>query len=212
MVMAVWPSPVSAEIISNFSESSEGWTVVDIDPTPLTNPPTITDTYGAASWSGLYIYTGDRTGNATYFSAPAKFLGDQSTAFGTPFSYDMFVAGSTAEASIDLLLVGSEMTLIGDLRTPSSSLVWETFEIPLVGTSFALNAVGGDPATDDNVRAVLTDLTGLYILADHVPGYEDTYLDNVRLQSIPEPSTIAALSSLGLCGLFALRWRRRRKS
>ena len=210
IVTMIASSTASAEIISDFSTGADGWWVVDINHKPLTNPPEIVATYPNTDWDGGCIWTGDFTGNATYFSAPAKFLGDQSTAFGTQFSYDMMVFGQIREHSIDLLLVGGEMTLIGDSGTPSLGPVWGTLEISLVGSSFVLNAVDGGPATDDNVRSVLANLTGLYILADHGPEYEYTYLDNVKL--IPEPSTIAVLSSLGLCAIIGLGWRRRRKA
>lgn len=72
---------------STFDTNSEGWSVADWNNPDLT---TIVQTFSVGWISsggnpGGYINASDLGGNWFWFSAPAKFLGNKSAAFGTSF-------------------------------------------------------------------------------------------------------------------------------
>lgn len=203
---------LTADIVSTFDGDSEGWTIKDIS-WPVGNPPTVIGS-DAGHWASTggnpngTFWTNDLSGGQTYFSAPAKFLGNHASAFGTTLGYDLRLASGTAQSgdNFEVILVGADTTLLGNFNDNLPDSAWQSFGVELAGGSFRLNALGGPVASDADVQAVLEDLSGLYIFADFVNGRETTYLDNVSM--VPEPSTVILLAT-GALGLLAYGCRRR---
>jgi hypothetical protein len=204
-----------ASVISNFEVGSEGWTLADIFQ-PIANPPTIIGggsvIYETAEGNPAgSIATADVSPNATFFMAPAKFLGDASSAFGTTFSYDMRLQTGVGQVGAAVMMVGGGLTLLGGAgNVPTEA--WETFGVDLIGASFNVNARTGPTATDAQLQQVLGSLTALYIQPDVNNGPEFAYLDNVVLKTtvVPLPATLP-LFGTALAGLGLARWRNRTK-
>src|SRR5437868_560716 len=80
-------------VSSSFTADNENWRVVAYPSTTYTSAPT---DFGLATWlstggnPGGYIRSFDPSGGDTYFTAPAKFLGNQSAAYGTALEYDLY--------------------------------------------------------------------------------------------------------------------------
>ena len=211
-VQACHAGPVS----SDFASGSEGWTNISLN-WPYNNPPSISGTYGV-DWTaaeGGYIYRLDPDALASYFSAPGKFLGDQSDAYGLELRFD-FRPDAMAELNPGphVILTGGGGTLYRDVEPPTGS-VWTTRQVALLATNdWHFNSEFGPAPSESDFRSVLANLTGVYIYADWISGYETESLDNVILgvdSSIPEPATALALLA-GLPGLARyVHSRRKRK-
>ena len=133
-----------------------------------------------------------------YFSARAKFLGDQSLAFGNTLSFDAkdIGIGTSNLDDPELILVGDGKTLYY-LAGFDPSTAWTHFEITLAPDSdWHLNGFDGLMPTEANFASVLGSLDSMYLLGDWISGEDDSGLDNVEM-IVPEPSTILLLG-LGL--------------
>lgn len=130
--------------------------------------------------------------DAWYFIAPGKFLGDQSKAYGYRLSFDLkssyepynvivttpFVVLSGAGKHI-FLRVGV------DYSAPLDS--WTQYSIPLFHNAFINNwrvsssnlLNHSDPATEQDIREVLGDITGLHILGTYGRN-STTRIDNIK--------------------------------
>lgn len=189
---------------STFNTDNEGWRVgnffiatgVPAVPgyLPLGNPPPCIRTEDIFDWNA--------------FLAPAKFLGNQSAAFGGSLSFDIFMRENDNVAYYAVILEGGGLQLGFSDGVPPL-LTWSTFTIPLTGNGWLKNlntgsGIGGDPATAAELQAVLGNLTALRINADWKTGADLIALDNVRLNPAPLPATGLLLAS-GLLILAAGR-------
>jgi hypothetical protein len=194
---------LGSTISSNFDSGDEGWGGVSFSLPLNTNPPIQTGssfvTYNPIGGNpGGFISSIDPDPDLLYFSAPAKFLGDQSAAFGNTLSFDAKDIGGVNDDP-ELILTGGGMTLYY-LAGLDPSTAWTHFEITLApDTTWHLNYLGNlATISDKDFSSVLSSLDGMYLLGDWASGPDDSGLDNVEL--IPEPST-GLLFGLGLVGL-----------
>jgi hypothetical protein len=206
-------SPAQAAVIaqSTFDNSAEGWLVKDLDPSFSTIVGTYTPTFQTIGGNpGGFISQTDPGPNAWFFSAPAKFLGDQSTAFGGSIRWNIKtdIIGSNLVPSI--MLVGQSVTLFyPTLQKPGTSFTDPTsqFSVPLIPSGWRINnpQTGLQP-TDIQFQQVLGNLSAIRLLGDWGNGFETTGLDNVVLSSaptsapIPETSSTFSLLAFGTLG------------
>jgi hypothetical protein len=150
----------------------------------------------------------------SYFSAPAKFLGNQGAALGGELRFHTRtvnrsgVTGPADEA--DVVLRGAGLTLAANLLDPAPD-AWTPVTVSLSAGAWRVsNTFSGAYASEAQIAAVLADLDALWINAEHfTPVVETIGLDSVLLTSpIPEPGILAML--LGGLGVLTLRCRRRR--
>jgi hypothetical protein len=168
-------------IVSTFDTDAEGWLVVGVQGgygLPVTGGI-------AANWSETYgllgggVQTPDQYAE-TFFSAPAKFLGNQSVAFGTDLQFDIFVSYTDNAVYPAVILHSAAKNLYYNiLTTPINA--WAHRSIPLAGVGWKVNGWKGAAATDADMLEVLSDLQGLYINAEWNTGADLTYLDDVIL-------------------------------
>jgi hypothetical protein len=127
--------------------------------------------------SGGTISTVDRY-TETFFSIPPEYLGNQSGAFGTNITFDIKISYSDNATYPAVILVGQSKVLYFNMM---STIVgqWETRNIPLKGQGWKLNSWQGADATDEDMKEVLSNLSGCYINAEWMTGPDTTYLDNV---------------------------------
>ena len=126
-----------------------------------------------------------------FFSAPPKFLGDQSLMYGGSLSYRLgfFSYGGSFQSAPDTYLVSSNrgMTLVmrGSI-TPLSFLNQPSLTLTETG-GWLVNGTAGAPSRHDFTR-VLSSLSAVLIRGGHYSGAEDTYLMAVALNP---PSSFA---------------------
>lgn len=208
----IWAATASAAI-STFDTDAENWSVVS-----FTNPnagdfsvvSTNAPTYHATGGNpGGYISTLDPDNGDFMFSAPSKFLGNQSGA--ALLSYDLnYPVGNLDYKPVDIMLTDG-----------ATRLLWLSNPTPALGPGFTHVAVGLAPSanwhlgsnsgvtpTAGDFQTVLANLTGLFISGEYTAGLIETPgLDNVKL-SVPEPTSLALFATATITAL-ALRWRRR---
>lgn len=183
---------------SNFDINAEGWRVADL-PQSLGNPPVVVQ-YWDVEWSAGggnpfgYVHLLDTGNDWFWFTAPAKFLGDQSAAYGNALSFDLACTGNDGVPYAGVILVGSGYALFRELPPPGTSFT--SYVVPLSEDGWHVGAVDGPITSAAQMQQMLSSLTALYINADWQTGYETTSLDNVVL--VPEPAGLGIVL-IGVC-------------
>jgi hypothetical protein len=158
-----------ADVTSTFASSSEGWVSVMLaypqpsaPPTPLGNSPFTPNygTFGSPSEKGVSLVDpdgNDANGNTQYWSAPAKFLGNQVTAYGGSMAYDLIDTnvGFGPFAEEDAILVGGGLTLVYVSLQPSF--------LDAGSAAFALTVNGSEFLSGDTVEWNGVPLTTTYV-------------------------------------------------
>ncbi len=198
------PATASADVISNFDTNLEGWTLAN-------NDPFSTFTYQASSGNpGGYALFGDGAqGKWDDFSAPAKFLGNDSEYVNGSFNFDLYHnEPANGVANNPLCITDTSGDWISVVIAPLPINEWTSYSFAL-NTSSGFLFDGGAAATQSQIDTVLSDVASIWVPADLYGGPDDTGLDNVSLVGAPEPGTLTLLCSalLGLAGAFYLRRR-----
>jgi alkaline phosphatase D len=159
------------------------------------------------NFSTGYIWSTDPTGNNWFtFSAPSKFLGNQSGNYSGTLSFDLKDQNSDNVMGTAVDLVGAGHTLQYAYNLPAGNN-WTHFAITLLPTSWT-DSSGAD-LTPAVMSSVLGSLEAIYISGDWKTGPDTSSLANVTLTTptpTPIPSTFFLLGP-GLAGLCALRRR-----
>jgi hypothetical protein len=178
---------VSAE--STFNADADGWSCIN-DCTNFTFHTTGGNPGGFITAEDLQL------GPRWRFSAPAKFLGDQSAAFGGVLSFDLsqdpLSAGTSSPSGADVVLFDGTTSIFLDIAgVPDIYPNWTSWSVPL-DLSAPWRASTGDVAaggittplgfaTEEQMLTVLSSLTGLFIAGEFWTGTDRGYLDNVRV-------------------------------
>jgi hypothetical protein len=193
-------------VTSTFDSDAEGWTTFN-DANAL-----YSSTFGnpAGSFEGI-----DRVNSVVwYFDAPAKFLGDQSSNFGAPLSYDIWVSDYNPANTVvgDVVIRGNGLQLKWREAAPVAD-AWTTQTVILDSTGGWERSADDVPATEAELRLVLSNLQFLRIRGEYHSGPDHGFLDNVTLGTAPapEPSSVA-LANIGLMGVIAGALQNRRKA
>jgi hypothetical protein len=171
-----------ADILESFDGGAADWSIVaypfrNYVANPQTQPAPFDAAFGNPAGS---LRIGDVYGE-TGAAAPAPFLGDRSSCYGHPLSFDIFLrfvdAGATYPA---VVLRSSTMSVYYDTPAPPTE-VWVTTVVPLSEGGWKQSGTNA-PVSEATFRGVLADLQGLYIYTEWHSGPDDTSLDNVRLE------------------------------
>ncbi len=172
-------------VSSTFDSGTDGWLNVTL-PYPSAVPPTITFSFTPQATSGrLTMSDPDGTspsGDAQYWCAPAKFLGNQSGAGVLGCELSNVGSGNGPFAQEDVVLVGGGLTLsysFGSLPPQVATPV--PFTLDLYGGGAHLGGLSAPLATSTQVSTVLASLTALYIRAEYQLGPDTQAFDNVTL-------------------------------
>jgi Laminin B (Domain IV) len=183
------PPSASAVVRSDFeSGDDDGWIVIGNQSITLQFDP-------AGGNPGGRVTVEDDGPGAVFFSAPAKFRGDQSEMYEGFLAFDLF--SNTTQADTDgpdvVELVGAGLTLTFSIdRLPG--MTWVSHTISLVAADGWSDPQG--PASEGQLQAVLENLEAIHIPADWLSGTgpeDQTSLDNVTL--IPGRTTVFGLKS-----------------
>jgi hypothetical protein len=147
-------------------------------------------------------------GGVWFFSAPSKFLGDDSATYGQNLSFDLRMRGSgPLFDDSDVILSGAGLNLVYDTTAVPQDPIWTSYSIPLVDTAgWKVGSLVGPAPTQAQFLAVLSALTSLWIRGEFITGSDSGDLDNVTLGAVPEPNTLVLAGVvLSAFGAGALR-------
>jgi len=181
-------------VSSRFDGGAEGWTLVGdangaagiphVNPVGYSVQPYHSSTGGNPG--GAIYAIDDAKGLDWYWQAPPKFLGNMSGAYGGTLSFEVKVPASPDFDRPDVILAGSDVTLVIDAG-PSPSyppLNWQHYSVRLAeGEGWKVTRLDGSDATGEQIRNVLRSLAVLRIRGEFYYGVDTGYLDNVRIES-----------------------------
>ncbi|MEN6371319.1 MAG: laminin B domain-containing protein [Armatimonadota bacterium] len=190
---------------STFDSDREGWKITG-DAQQGSSDPNWAATGGN---TGGFVYaTDDVQGGVWYWSAPSKFLGNKSAAYGCTLDFDLIQTpiDSQFEAD-DIVITGSGVTMVFN-TSYNPKATWTHYSVNLAqGAGWTVN---GAAATSSNINTVLSSISSIRIRGEYRTGSDTGSLDNVTLNgTVPEPGSLAALAS-GLGALMAGFIRRRK--
>jgi len=189
LVLVVLPSIVCATAqgqLSTFDTDNDGWELSGPFPTTHFGDQSIPS--GQATWDdsvGLppgSLHVGD-VWHWTWVRVPARYLGDRSAMYGTTLEFDIQITTSDGVPYPAVALQGHAITLLYNLDSPPLG-EWLHVVIPIIEDGWVINDyANGPPATSEDIRNILGDLRGVYILIEWRTGADDTHLDNVRFSA-----------------------------
>lgn len=187
--------------VSTFDVDDEGWMIVG-DAQGGSANPTYNSTGGNPG--GHISATDDVTGGTWFFSAPEKFLGDRTGAYGTELTFDLIQDSTSSQyINTDIWLRGATLNLAFD-TSYNPGRDWTSYAIAIdENAGWRVGVIGGPMATQSDIMAVLQDVRALEIRGEFRTGGDRGGLDNVVF--VPEPGA-AMMAMLGL----PLLWRRTR--
>lgn len=165
---AVWGGP---GVSSTFDTDAEGWST-DKDAQNFM-------WQSAGGNPGGFVSAIDiGTGQYWRFTAPASYLGDRSALYGQDFSYDIRQLGvvGTVTNQPDVRLVGGGVTIEFRFGVAPTG-AWSNFSVVVAAGQGWTR--GGVPATEAEIRSVLSSLTELSIRGEYRVGADSAALDNV---------------------------------
>lgn len=167
-------SPFKA--FDDFVASAQGWTITgDVS---AESPAIYSGGGGNPDGSISWV---DGGGSYWYFTAPAKYLGDDSAFYGGILRFDLKVTAITmlGEAP-DVLLTSDTLTLAYDC-TPDPTTSYTRYTVHLKETGWKVGTLSGAAATVAQFKQVLSKLTRLRIRGEFNVGSDTGHLDNVYL-------------------------------
>ncbi|MBX2942088.1 MAG: gliding motility-associated C-terminal domain-containing protein [Cyclobacteriaceae bacterium] len=173
------------QIISTFDSDADGWT--GIDNLTGSNP-----TYQSNGGNpGGYIEVVDGVqGTATYFNAPAKFLGNRSSSYGATLRFDLQVSITPNSSTAGVRLIGGGITLVKLLPDlPAVAPAWTSYTFKLdESEDWKIINTYGNIADAEDIKTVLGSLTAIGINGEYSTVADDGGgLDNVVLETTVVP-------------------------
>ncbi len=168
------------QISCTFDTDTEGW-IVTGDATSA-NP-----NYVATGGNpGGYVSADDTAaGGVWVWSAPEKFLGDQSDSYGKTLSFDLKQSSLDSQFDdSDIIISGADITISLDLSN-NPGIDWTHYSVVLDETfpwkfGFITSAT---LATTAQIQTVLSNINSLKIRGEYVSGSDTGGLDNVILET-----------------------------
>jgi len=175
-------------INSWFSSDADGWALAGD-----AGAPEYVETGGNPG--GHICADDDVSGNTWYFDAPAKFLGDQSAAYGGDLQFDLKQSSTSSQFDQhDIVLRDGSRAVVYDFgnATAHPRTNWTHYSVPLDATADGWTWESGEPVGATAFENVLANLTALQIRGEYVSGSDRGCLDNVQLPASDGDSTPTA--------------------
>jgi PKD repeat protein len=168
---------------STFDTDDDGWRITGDAQGDGTAP----DYFDTGGNPGGHICANDNVAGGTwYFSAPAKFLGDRTGAYGGTLAFDIKQSSTDDQfAQDDIVLRNGTRTIVYDFgnATAHPGTDWTAYSVPLDATDPGWTYDSGGDVSPAAFRTLLGNLTGLSIRGEYVSGSDTGCLDNVELSS-----------------------------
>src|SRR6185503_17758025 len=139
-------------VVSTFDAGDEGWRIVDLtlpaDPITPPGAPVAPVFQATGGNPGGFIEFTDPSDASFYFQAPAAYLGDQSAAYGTFFSFEQFSTPTTPawRDDPDVILVGGGQALVYQ-GSANPGATFTPFIVTLAQTGWHKTNLGGAEPT-----------------------------------------------------------------
>lgn len=198
LVLAAFAGAATAQT-STFDSDAEGWGTIN-DARNFT----WTDEFGNPGGSIRASDIGN--GQIWYYSAPSIFLGDRSSLYGESLNWDILgiVGNQTSVDRADVMLAGGGMLIgldVSVLPLNSDWTSWSALMDESAGwrsiASLTSGSLTGGSISEADIRAVLADLSGLYIRGEYTSGGDSTAIDNVSVVPAPGAAALLGLGALG---------------
>ena len=187
IALALPVAATAADVVakSSFSDSAEAWGLAGVTATPS---PVHRSSGGSP---GGYIRVEDGNSDAVpgqtdmYFVAPAKFLGNRRSSYGTDLSFDLRQSDAGPNQcgdDGDVTLTGAGLTLERNIKKPFEAPSWRHYDVLLRASLWRIDNSGGEPSRAQ-MKDVLGSLDEVQIKAEYRCGPEVTGLDSVVLRS-----------------------------
>lgn len=163
---------------SGFEVDADGWTIAG-DAQADSVVPDYSGVGGNPD--GLISANDEVTGGVWFFVAPERYRGDNSDIAGRSLGFDLKVdqAPPNPFDDIDVLLRGNDVTLVFDTTDNPIGEDWTSYLVPLVADGWTRDVLGGEPATEGDMAAVLSNTEELRIRGEFNDGPDTGFLDNV---------------------------------
>lgn len=167
------------KVYSGFDKNDEGWQVIG-DVQNSFAKPEYHNTGGNPG--GCLSATDETTGGVWYWNAPRKFLGSKKKAFNKKLEFNLKQSALDSQFDApDIILESKDLKLVYSLPNHPDT-AWTTFSVVLsTNAGWKKNSETGEPATSEDFKQVLSNLSGLRIRGEYITGPDFGYLDNVCL-------------------------------
>jgi hypothetical protein len=168
---------------STFDTGTEGWELAG-------DGKGLTHVAAGGNPGGHLNATDQGSGDTWYWSAPRKFHGDQSLAYGGVLSFDLRQPDPREEyRDDDVILEGGGLSLGYDMPGfPTAA--WQRFEVPMLPLSVWRVRGTNQPVAEAAFRQVLANVTALRVRGEYLNGADTSDLDNVTLSFVPVGSLV----------------------
>jgi len=166
-------------VCSYFEKNDEGWKVVGDVKNAFSKPD-----YHASGGNpgGFLSATDETTGGVWYWSAPGKFLGSKGAALGKKLSYDLMQSGLNNQFEAPDIILESKYLILVYSFPSHPNTTWTSFSVRFsADTGWKKNNPGGPPATEKELKKVLSNLKNLKIRGEFITGPDVGSIDNVCL-------------------------------
>ncbi|GMU84441.1 MAG: hypothetical protein AMXMBFR47_43100 [Planctomycetota bacterium] len=175
---------------------------------PILNGPETPEALTTGGDLGAYVLWTEpgHWGQAFYFEAPERFLGDQEAMYGGSVHWSIKNIPSGSFELADLVLIGGSTVLANSLP-PQATADWTRISVRLIEAAGWENSEAHRPANCGELREVLRNLSAVRIRGEFVSGLETAGLDSVWMMP-PSPdicsTDLDVDGSLGLGDLAIL--------
>ena len=115
----------------------------------------------------------------TGIAAPAAFLGNKLSYYGGSFLYDIYTRYTDGVSYPAMVLNDGTTSLYYDAPAQPVN-AWQRRAVPLSEAGWKVSGTGAN-VTEAIFKAVLSNLTGLYIFTEWKTGPDDTSVDNITM-------------------------------
>ena len=176
-------------ISSTFTTDTEGWT--------LTGDPRQVHWQASGGDPDGYLFWRDAVSikKPSYWVAPDAYRGDLGEFYNGSMNFSWYASKQDWDRPADVIIKGSNgHSLLATVSSPTKA--WSHVDLTLsVEGGWHLDKVKGPLATADQIQAILADVTGLQIRAEHYGGKERGGLDSVSLATAVEQGSENAASA-----------------
>lgn len=196
-IVAVCAAASQASLIYTFDTDNQGWRQSNFNQVTLA----LSDV-GPASWNAGGYIDGPDFADWAFHTSPILSGG---YAGATSISFDFSTDVTDGQPYPFIVLASATEAIFQSPILPGDGLFHPySFDLTSPANWVYGNGSGFRPATNADITNILTGLQRIGINADIISGADYTRVDNVRLNAVPEPMTLAVLG-LGCASLLRRR-------